>query len=120
MLHYLVEVIATPSDIGTLRQPRKFVLEECPLIGHQFGEHPILMSVVALIGFNVIGTTLASICSSIGIYSGFFDSVQQIFESDTIRALYLAQGGTILFMAVQIAFFGAITWVLLDRRLNLA
>ena len=89
-------------------------------IGHQFGEHPILMSVVALIGFNVIGTTLSSICSSIGIYSGFFDSVQQIFESDTIRALYLAQGGTILFMAVQIAFFGAITWILLDRRLNLA
>ena len=89
-------------------------------IGHQFGEHPILMSVVALIGFNVIGTTLSSICSSIGIYSGFLDSVQQIFESDTIRALYLAQGGTILFMAVQIAFFGAITWILLDRRLNLA
>ena len=89
-------------------------------IGHQFGEHPILMSVVALVGFNVIGTTLASICSSIGFYSGFFDSVQQIFESDSVRALYLAQGGSILFMVFQIALFGAITWILLDRRLNLA
>ena len=89
-------------------------------IGHQFGEHPILMSVVALIGFNIIGTTLSGILHGIGLYSGLFDSIQQIFESDTVRALYLAQGGSILFMAVQIAFFGAITWVLLDRRLNLA
>ena len=89
-------------------------------IGHQFGEHPILMSVVALVGFNVIGTTLSGILHGIGLYSGLFDSIQQIFESDTVRALYLAQGGSILFMAVQIAFFGAITWVLLDRRLNLA
>jgi hypothetical protein len=77
------------------------------------------MSVVALIGFNVIGTILANICGSLGVYSGLFDSIEQIIESDSVRALYLAQGGSLLFLAVQIAFFGAVTWLLLDRRLNL-
>ena len=88
-------------------------------IGHQFSDHRILMSVVALIGFNVIGTILANICGSLGVYSGLFDSIEQIIESDSIRALYLAQGGSMLFMAVQIIFFGVLTWFLLDRRLNL-
>ena len=88
-------------------------------IGHQFSDHRILMSVVALIGFNVIGTILANICGSLGVYSGLFDSIEQIIESDSIRALYLAQGGSMLFMAVQIIIFGVLTWFLLDRRLNL-
>lgn len=88
-------------------------------VGHQFNSHRILMSVVALIGFNMVGTILTSIFRSIGIYSGLIDSVEQIFEANSTQALYLAQTGSILFMIFQIALFGAITWILLDRRLNL-
>lgn len=88
-------------------------------IGHQFNDHRILMSIVALIGFNMIGTTLSTICSRAGVYFGIFDSFGQIFEADTTQALYLAQGGMILFLLVQTAFFGVITWLLLDRKLNL-
>ena len=88
-------------------------------IGHQFSDHRILMSIVALIAFNMIGTTLTTICSRAGVYFGVFDSFGQIFEADTTQALYLAQGGMILFLLVQIAFFGAMTWLLLDRKLNL-
>ena len=88
-------------------------------IGHQFSDHRILMSIVALIAFNMIGTTLTTICSRAGVYFGVFDSFGQIFEADTTQALYLAQGGMILFLLVQTAFFGVITWLLLDRKLNL-
>lgn len=88
-------------------------------IGHQFSDHRILMSIVALIGFNMIGTTLSTICGRAGVYFGVFDSFGKIFEADTASALYLAQGGMILFLLVQTAFFGAITWFLLDRKLNL-
>ena len=88
-------------------------------IGHQFNDHRILMSIVALIGFNMIGTTLTTICSRAGMYFGIFDSFGQIFEADTLRALYIAQGGMILFLLAQTALFGVITWLLLDRKLNL-
>ena len=88
-------------------------------IGHQFSDHRILMSIVALIAFNMIGTTLTTICSRAGMYFGIFDSFRQIFEADTLRALYIAQGGMILFLLAQTVFFGVITWLLLDRKLNL-
>ena len=88
-------------------------------IGHQFNDHRILMSIVALIGFNMIGTTLTTIFSRAGMYFGIFDSFGQIFEADTLRSLYIAQGGMILFLLAQTAFFGVITWLLLDRKLNL-
>ena len=88
-------------------------------IGHQFNDHRILMSIVALIGFNMIGTTLTTICSNVGMYFGVFDSMSQIFEANSTQALYMAQGGMILFLLAQTAFFGVITWLLLDRKLNL-
>lgn len=88
-------------------------------IGHQFNDHRILMSILALVAFNIAGTTLSSILSRAGVYFGIVDSFGQIFQADSTQALYLAQGGSILFMAVQIAFFGALTWFLLDRKLNL-
>ena len=88
-------------------------------IGHQFNDHRILMSIVALIGFNVIGTTLSTICGRAGVYFGVFDSFEQIFEANTTGALYFAQGGMILFLLVQTVLFGVITWFLLDRKLNL-
>lgn len=88
-------------------------------IGHQFNDHRILMSIVALIAFNIIGTILTSVCSQIGMYSGIFDSITRIFEAGSTQALYMSQLGMILFLLLQIAVFGVITWVLLDRRLNL-
>ena len=88
-------------------------------IGHQFNDHRILMSIVALVAFNVIGTILTSVLSQTGMYFGIFDSIGRIFEADTTQALYLALGGTILFLLFQTALFGVITWFLLDRNLNL-
>ena len=88
-------------------------------IGHQFNDHRILMSIVALVAFNVIGTILTSVLSQTGMYFGIFDSIGRIFEADTSQALYLALGGTILFLLFQTALFGVITWFLLDRNLNL-
>ena len=88
-------------------------------VGHQFNDHRILMSIVALVAFNIVGTVLAFIGGQIGMRLGIFDFIAGIFESETPRALYLAQGGSILFLLVQVAFFGALTWLLLDRKLNL-
>ena len=120
----IVLTILGAGGIGPFREVLRAITSPTRIyagiaIGHQFSDHRILMSVVALIGFNVIGTILANICGSLGVYSGLFDSIEQIIESDSIRALYLAQGGSMLFMAVQIIFFGVLTWFLLDRRLNL-
>ena len=88
-------------------------------IGHQFNEHRILMSILALIAFNMLGTIISSICGRTGMYFGIFDSFEQIFEAHSNQALFLAQGGMILFLFLQTAFFGVLTWVLLDRKLNL-
>ena len=88
-------------------------------IGHQFNSHRILFSILALVAFNVIGTTLSSILGSLGYYSGVFDSLSRIFEADTLQGLYLAQAGMIVLALVQVVFFGLLTWVLLDRKLNL-
>ena len=88
-------------------------------VGHQFSDHRILMSIVALVGFNIVGTILSTICAQLGVYSGIFDSFSRIFESETLAGLNMVQGGTLLFLLLQIAFFGVITWLLLDRRLNL-
>ena len=88
-------------------------------IGHQFNSHRILFSILALVAFNVIGTTLSSILGSPGYYSGVFDSLSRIFDADTLQGLYLAQAGMIVLALVQVVFFGLLTWVLLDRKLNL-
>ena len=88
-------------------------------IGHQFNSHRILFSILALVAFNVIGTTLSSILGSLGYYSGVFDSLSRIFDADTLQGLYLAQTGMIVLALVQVVFFGLLTWVLLDRKLNL-
>ena len=88
-------------------------------VGHQFNDHRILMSIVALIAFNMAGTVISFIGGQIGVRLGIFDYLAQIFESDSVRTLYMAQGASILFLLVQIAFFGALTWILLDRKLNL-
>ena len=88
-------------------------------IGHQFYSHRILFSILALVAFNVIGTTLSSILGSLGYYSGVFDSLSRIFDADTLQGLYLAQAGMIVLALVQVVFFGLLTWVLLDRKLNL-
>ena len=88
-------------------------------IGHQFNDHRILFSILALVAFNVVGTTAMSLLGSAGLYSGVFDSISRIFEANSAQALYVAQAGMLAFLILQIAFFGALTWVLLDRRLNL-
>ena len=88
-------------------------------IGHQFNDHRILFSILALVAFNIIGTTVMSLLGSAGMYSGVFDSLSRIFEAGSTQALYAAQAGMLAFLVLQIAFFGALTWVLLDRRLNL-
>ena len=88
-------------------------------IGHQFNGHRILFSIIALVAFNVIGTTISSVLCSIGQYSGVLDSIVRIFEADTLRGLYLAQTGMIVFLLAQIALFGFLAWILLDRKLNL-
>ena len=77
------------------------------------------MSILALIAFNMLGTIISSICGRTGMYFGIFDSFEQIFEAHSNQALFLAQGGMILFLFLQTAFFGVLTWVLLDRKLNL-
>ena len=88
-------------------------------IGHQFNDHRILFSIVALVAFNVIGTILTSILSATGNYFGLFDSISKIFEADTLAGIYAAMGSAIVFLLVQVLFFGAMTWFLLDRKLNL-
>ncbi len=88
-------------------------------IGHQFNNHRILMSIVALVGFNIIGTILTTLLERTDLYFGIFDSMGRIFAANSNQSLYLAQGGMILFLIGQTALFGLITWFLLDRRLNL-
>ena len=93
-------------------------------IGHQFNDHRILFSIVALIAFNIIGTiwsTLiwSTLLSTLGFYSGVFESFSRIFEADTVQGICIAQAGMIGFLLFQVALFGILTWVLLDRKLNL-
>jgi hypothetical protein len=88
-------------------------------IGHQFNSHRILFSILALVAFSVIGTTLSSILGTLGYYSGAFDSLSKIFDADSLQGLYLAQGGMIALSLAQLVFFGVMTWWLLDRKLNL-
>lgn len=88
-------------------------------IGHQFNEHRILMSIFALIAFNMAGTIISTICGRAGMYFGIFDSLGQIFDAHSNQALFIAQGGMIFFLLLQTVFFGVITWALLDRKLNL-
>ena len=88
-------------------------------IGHQFSDHRILFSIVALIAFNFIETILASLMNAIGFYSGLLESLSKMFEADSIQAICAAQAGAIGFTLFQVAVFGILTWVLLDRKLNL-
>ena len=88
-------------------------------IGHQFNDHRILFSIVALIAFNIIGTILSTLLATAGVYSGVFDSLSRVFEADTVQGICIAQVGMIGFLLFQVALFGVLTWVLLDRRLNL-
>ena len=88
-------------------------------IGHQFNDHRILFSIVALIAFNIIGTIWSTLLSTLGFYSGVFESFSRIFEADTVQGICIAQAGMIGFLLFQTALFGILTWVLLDRRLNL-
>ena len=88
-------------------------------IGHQFNDHRILFSIVALIAFNFIGTILTSILSATGNHFGLFNFISKVFEADTLAGVYAALAGAIVFMLIQVLFFGAMTWFLLDRKLNL-
>ena len=88
-------------------------------IGHQFNDHRILFSIVALIAFNIIGTIWSTLLSTLGFYSGVFESLSRIFEADTVQGICIAQTGMIGVLLFQVALFGVLTGVLLDRRLNL-
>ena len=56
-----------------------------------------------------------------GMYNVSFPDLADCYTcgDDQADALFMAQGGSILFLLLQTAFFGVITWVLLDRKLNL-
>ncbi|MDO5132972.1 MAG: hypothetical protein Q4D81_08315 [Eubacteriales bacterium] len=87
-------------------------------VGHQWTGHRILGSVIAYFGFNVVKSILSGILGQAGIYigmTGVLVSQQRVLTGDAVFSKTTAA----LVALVTILIYSLITWVLLDRRLNL-
>ena len=77
--------------------------------GHQMNSHRLLFSVLAYLAFSLLEALLALIPFVRDLISGSFLTV----------AKYGALPKYLLIELIGILFYGAIAWILLDRRLNL-
>ena len=77
-------------------------------IGHQWSDHRLFGAVLAYIGIGIIEVAIASI-------PGLRELVVSA-EGSNIREAFLAGIGI---SAVQMLVYGAVAWILLERRLNL-
>ncbi|MBR2728534.1 MAG: ABC-2 transporter permease [Lachnospiraceae bacterium] len=90
-------------------------------IGHQWTAHRILGSVLAYFGIDILKSVAAGILTNIGVYTGFIGLLVSQAEADAGSAAWMAgvQTATVIQSLVLIVVFSAVTWFLLDRRLNL-
>lgn len=92
-------------------------------VGHQFQGHRIAWSVVAYVCFNLIETAIRSIVALIesqtGVLEAWWNRYFLIFDAETVQAVRSIMWGGVGLSLVAILIYGALTWGLLDRRLNL-
>ena len=74
-------------------------------VGHLWNNHRILGALLAYLGFQIV---VFYVVSGVGV-----SILPDAFMNNQVAMT------EILIQAVEIAVFGALTWVILDRRLNL-
>jgi len=82
-------------------------------IGHQWSDHRVLGSIFAYVGIRIIETILLSVTGE-KVFNSGFNFASQISSYPVGIDVEL-----IVMAAVGILIYGVITWLLLDRRLNL-
>lgn len=82
-------------------------------IGHLWTEHRILGALLAFIGLNVV-KTIVRISSGTSLSSGWLREA-----STGIRFTAGYEGLLLLITAAGIALYSVVTWLILDRKLNL-
>ena len=78
-------------------------------IGHQWSGHRVFGAVLAFIGIGIVEVGITALLSKLGIYDP--GQAAQSFRT------FIAYG--IVTSLIQILVYGGVSWVLLDRRLNL-
>lgn len=87
-------------------------------IGHQWTAHRILGSVIAYFVIDLIKSTFSWILAGIGFYSGLGGTLGIQLENGQL-AMGKLQAGILISAVVLIVIYSAVTWYLLDRKLNL-
>lgn len=90
-------------------------------IGHQWTAHRILGSVLAYFGINVLKNVVNGILMTIGVNTGVmgFMVEQSVDSADSAVWMTRLQAATAIESLLLLAIFSVVTWILLDRRLNL-
>lgn len=87
-------------------------------IGHQWSEHRIAGSVLAYFGIDMLKGLFGNILARIGYYTGWTELLAAQVENGNLPGWQI-QAGAVLSAVVMIVIYGAATWYLLDRRINL-
>jgi hypothetical protein len=87
-------------------------------IGHQWTEHRILGSVLAYFGINVVKNIVGGLLMKIGYYTGGTVFLTSQLEQTDLSS-WQVQATVIVSALVMIVIYSAVTWFLLDRRINL-
>ena len=89
-------------------------------VGHQWSNHRIMGAIIAYIGFGIIETIIGNIVGAITDNSWFYtklDSISMNMSTAGFASLVMFAG--IIICAIVAAIYGVISWLLLDRKLNL-
>ncbi len=88
-------------------------------VGHQWSNHRVFGAILAYIGFGVIESALANVITRItdgGIINGYFNMTANM---SNIGQVHLTMLLLIIIAAIVAAIYSVISWLLLDRKLNL-
>ena len=82
-------------------------------IGHLWSDHRIIGAVLAYIGFGILESIVMALLG-IGVF--WAGNYPDLF---TALGTMGAEGAVLAGCAAEIAFYGVVTWLILDRKLNL-
>lgn len=81
-------------------------------VGHEWSAHPVVGALLMYIAVSILESIIANVLP-------FSSSLTNAMNADTVSAVHGILWGTLAVTLVMAAIFYAVTWYMLDRRLNL-
>ncbi|MGN1382317.1 MAG: hypothetical protein ACI4W2_05800, partial [Eubacterium sp.] len=88
-------------------------------VGHEWSAHPVVGALLMYIGVSILETVVANLLPFGSSLTRAMNAISMTTTSDAVSAMHSLLWGSLAVTLVMAAIFYAVTWYMLDRRLNL-